>query len=96
MISNKIENSLKRLLLKSAKGIGFDCFRYTDFLLAQKQRLSQLELEILERIFTMGLYSDEIIDCASFTALDQNVCSVVEFNFLISEISESWIDKTSD
>lgn len=96
MITSRVESSLKRLLLKSAKGIGFDCFRYTDFLLAQKQRLSQLELEILERIFTMGLYSDEIIDCASFTALDQNVRSVVEFNFLISEISESWMDKTDN
>jgi hypothetical protein len=96
MITSKAENSIKRLLLKSAKGIGFDCFKYTSFLLAQKQPLSQIELEILERIFTMGLYSDEIIEGASATAFDQNVHSVVEFNFLISEVSESWIDKAID
>ncbi len=37
----------------------------------------------------MRLYSDEVIGCACFTALDQNIKNVVEFNFLVDEVNNS-------
>ncbi|MBN1411867.1 MAG: DDE-type integrase/transposase/recombinase [Spirochaetales bacterium] len=87
--AGKYTNSIKRLLLKIARFIGRDCYRYVSFLL-ETGSLSNIELEILERIFTMGLYSDEVIDAACFTAIDQNVTGIVDFNFLVSEVDNSF------
>ena len=91
MISNQIKASIKRLISKCARHIGHGCFKYISFLFDLYEP-SQIELEILERIFTMGLYSDEVIDAASFTALDQNITSIVDFNWCISEVNNHFYE----
>ena len=85
-------NSIRRLLCKTARLIGHSCFKYISLLCDSNNSLSHIELEILERIFTMGLYTDEIIDCACFTALEQNVKNVVDFNLLLDEVNNSIIN----
>ena len=88
MITKTANSKVRRLLLKISRYIGHSCFKYLSFLYYNNS-LSQIELDILERIITMGLYSDEVIDCACFTALNQNVKNVVEFNFLVDEVNNS-------
>lgn len=88
MISNKTDSSIKRLLLKTARYIGHSSHKYFSFL-CDNNSLSPIELEILERIITMGLYSDEVIECACSTALDRNIKNVVDFNFLVDKVNNS-------
>jgi hypothetical protein len=89
MITNTADCSIIRLLLKIAGYIGHSCFKYISFL-CDNNSLSRIELEILERIITMGLYSDEVIEAACFTALCENVTFVVDFNFPVDEVNNSF------
>ena len=91
MITQKQEASIKRLLLKNARYIGRDCYRYTSFLL-ETRSFPGVELEILERIFTMGLYTDEVIDTACSKAFCQKITDVVDFNFLVSNVDNSFYE----
>jgi hypothetical protein len=89
VITGKQEASIKRLLLRNARYIGRNCYRYTSFLLAARS-LSSMELEILERIFTMGLYADDVIDAACNKAFYQRISTAVEFNFLVCDVDNSY------
>jgi hypothetical protein len=87
IIGNAYTASIKRLLLKTAAYIGKPCRDYFSFLIEQTHDISSIELEILERILSMGLYADEVIDCACFTALEQRISSIIEFNFALCEVN---------
>jgi hypothetical protein len=89
VITGKQQASIKRLLLRNARYIGRNCYRYTSFLQAARS-LSSMELEILERIFTMGLYADDVIDIACNKAYYQRISTAVEFNFLVCDVDNSY------
>ena len=80
MISNKTQ-SIKRLLLKIGRYIGISCYKYLMDLFTNP--LTDIELEILEKIFTMGLYGDEVIDAACFTALCERIFTVEDCNIVL-------------
>jgi hypothetical protein len=82
-------NSIKRLLQKLSFHIGYSCRNYISWLLDQ-HNLSDMEIEILERIFTSGLYSDDVLEAACITASDAHIQSVVDFNFLISDVNNTF------
>ena len=77
---------MKRLNLKTVKYIGKDCVHYLKDLF--KHPISDIELEILEKIFTMGLYSDTAINEACSAALYEKILEVVEFNIILSKIND--------
>ena len=81
--------SAKRLLRKIAKYIGKSCFLYISRL-CENDSLSSVDLEILERVFTIGFYSDEVIERACFAALNLEVTNVVEFTFLTEGVSAAF------
>ena len=82
------DQSIQRLITKCSSYIGHHCSKYIR-LLFDHDELSAIELEILVRIFTMGFYSDEVLENACFTALDAQVFNVVDFNFLVCEVNNS-------
>ena len=82
-------NGITRLLNKISRYIGKSCFLYISSV-CDNDSLSRIELQILERIFTIGFYSDEVIESACFSALNKDVMNVVEFNFLIDEVSSTF------
>jgi hypothetical protein len=86
MISQLRKNgSIERLLLKITGYIGHSTRRYVSDLLSGSL-LSSIELEIIERILSMGFYSDDVIEKACSVALEKRVFNVVDLNLLISEI----------
>lgn len=50
--------------MKTAGHIGHSTHKYVSLILSLQSELSNIELEIIERIFTMGFYSDNVIDTA--------------------------------
>jgi hypothetical protein len=51
-----------------------------------RQPLNSLELEILERTFSMGLYPDELLEQSCRTALGEQIFSISKFPFFVEEV----------
>lgn len=73
-------------MLKTAKYIGEECVHYLEELF--KHSLSDIELEILEKTFTMGIYRDSAINEACSTALYEKIFDIYEFNKILSRIND--------
>ena len=89
-MSTKTSNpSIIRLLLKIAEYTGPACFQYFSLMLANNT-LSPVELEILERIFTMEFYIDGVIENACSSAMNKDISNVVDFCFHVAETDRTF------
>jgi len=86
MITNRLRISLGRLLLKTAHLISRDCFCFFSLLLENRQ-MSACEIEILERVFTSGFFSNDVISAACREARCSGITSIIEFTFLLDQLN---------
>ena len=52
--------------------------------------LSDIELEIIERIVSMGIYSDDVIEAACAVAFEKRISNAVDFNILVCGIDNKY------
>jgi hypothetical protein len=89
MITKTSNQSIIRLLLKIAECVGPACLQYVSLIL-EDNFLSSVELEILERIFTMDFYTDEVIEEACFSAMKKGISNCIEFCFHVAETDNTF------
>lgn len=77
--------SVFRLLLKVAGYIGPATFNWISMVF-ENRILNQVEIEILERSFSMGLYSDILLEASCRIALKRKLFSIGKFPFLVEEV----------
>lgn len=79
--------SVQRLLLKIAGYIGPASFHWLSRVFSNWP-LNPVELEILERTFSMGLYPDELLELSCQRALKARIFTISEFPFFVEEIQK--------
>jgi len=79
--------SVSRLLLKIAVYIGPAAYNWMSIVFS-RWPINPVEMEILERTFSMGLYSDELLELSCSTALVQQLFRISEFPFLVEDVRD--------
>jgi len=82
--------SIKRLLLKTAGCIGHSAHKYVSRFFSGESQHSDTELEIIERVFSMGFYADDSIETACSIALETRIFNTIDFTILVSEVDNRY------
>jgi hypothetical protein len=85
MISKILKDSVFRLILRIAEDVGPACFQYMSI---QKDNplVHPGNIEILERIFSMRLFDDAVLEEASFRAMEKGISDPYAFCVFLSDI----------